>query len=447
MSAGVPKVFLLHAKQPGSYRRIVGMKEKPKPEIPKRQLEDLSSTFSLFSQITRELNSAYKELEKRYQNLNLQLQETNLQLRRSLVEKEHIHYFLQTIMENLSSGVVAVDPSGKITLFNRAAQDILGYPAGEAIGKHYEEVMGKGVEEELTLPYVLKVRRPLENKEKEVRSKSGKKISLGFSTSPLMDKEEELLGAVEVFFDLSELRRMEEEMMRVRSLATLGEMAAVVVHEVKNPLGGIRGFAELLERDLDEGDPKKRSVKKILEVVDMMDRIVKSLLDYTKPVKLKPHKVRMAKFIDEVISFFQMDGTHERANVRIVKKYPEDDIYCHLDNEQFRQILLNLLHNAVQAMPGGGQLTVDLSREWEDADSFAKGEPGNVVVKISDTGVGMSPDIKKKLFTPFFSTKEGGTGLGLSTVKKIVDAHSGDIKVESKEGKGTTVCLRLPVAQ
>jgi PAS domain S-box-containing protein len=423
------------------------MKKKQKSEILKRELKSSDSAFSAFSQITQELNSAYKELEKRYQNLNLQLEEANLRLRQSLGEKERIHHFLQTIMENLSSGVVAVDLSGRITLFNRAAQDILGYPASEATGKHYEEVMGGEVEEELTLPFVLRSQQSLTNKEKEVRTKNGKKVSLGFSTSLLRDQEEELLGAVEVFFNLTELKQMEEEMMRMRTLATLGEMAAVVVHEVKNPLGGIRGFAELLERDLDEGDPKRRLVKKILEGVEMLDRIVKSLLDYTKPVKLQPHKVEMTKFIDEAINFFQMDDRHEGADVCIVKKYPEDDLCCNLDNEQFHQILLNLLNNAVQAMPGGGQLTVDLSQESGDSDPAYKGKPEKMVLRISDTGVGMSPDILKKLFTPFFTTKEGGTGLGLSTVKKIVEAHQGDIKVESKKGKGTTVCLRLPLAQ
>jgi PAS domain S-box-containing protein len=438
--------FSSRVEQLESERRIFAMKEKPKSDIPKSEREGSASALSAFSQITQELKSAHKELEKRYSNLNLRLEETNLQLKQSMGEKEQMHHYLQTVMESLSTGVVAIDLSGRITLFNRAAQDILGYQASEATGKYYNEVLGGDVKEELTLPFVLRSHQILKNKEKEVRTQDGRRVYLGFSTSLLRDQDDEVLGAVEVFSDLTELKQMEEEMMRMRTLATLGEMAAVVVHEVKNPLGGIKGFAELLERDLDEGDPKRRSVKKILEGVEMLDRIVKSLLDYTKPVKLQPHKVEMTKFLDETINFIQMDGTHERTDIHIVKRYQSDDLCCNLDDEQFRQILLNLLHNAMQAMPGGGQLTVDLGQESGNLDPADKGMPEKMVLRISDTGVGMSPDVLKKLFTPFFTTKEGGTGLGLSTVKKIVEAHQGDIRVESKEGEGTSVCLRLPLA-
>jgi len=248
------------------------------------------------------------------------------------------------------------------------------------------------------------------------------------------------------FEDLNrKLEQTEEEMLRVKRLAALGEMAAVVVHEVKNPLGGIRGFAELLERDLEEGDPRKRLVKKIRDGVDTLDRIVKSLLDYTKPVKLNPRKVEMVKFLDEAINFFEMDASQKKTNIRMVKSYPKDELFCHLDTEQFRQIPLNLLHNAVQAMPQGGEITVELNLDVETKDTPRKAKDKKIILKISDTGIGMSKKTLERLFTPFFTTKERGTGLGLSTVKKIVEAHRGDIKVESEPGKGTTVKVRLPM--
>jgi signal transduction histidine kinase len=240
------------------------------------------------------------------------------------------------------------------------------------------------------------------------------------------------------------LRRAEKEMLRMKTLAALGEMAAVVVHELKNPLGGIRGFAELLDRDLEERDPRKRSVRKIMQGVDTMDRIVKSLLDYSKPVKLNPRKVEMAKTIDEVISFFVMDDSQRKADIRITKNYHQDEVSCQLDTEQFRQILLNLFHNASQAMVSGGEIRVDLGTDAEKIDPDHAGTDESVLLKISDTGTGMSKATLGKLFTPFFTTKEGGTGLGLSTVKKIVEAHKGEIQVQSEPGRGTTVTLRLP---
>ncbi len=372
-----------------------------------------------------------------------------MELKDSLTEKEKITSYLVDILESLTSGVLAIDLEGRITLFNRAAGEVLGYQSEEVMGRPYLEVMGRETEENLTLPYILKQQKPQQiglesgvKGEKEIPSKTGKKIPVSFSTSFLRDEEGKVVGAVEEFFDLTRSKQMEEEMMRVKALATLGEMAAVVVHEVKNPLGGIRGFADLLDRDLPEGDPRKRLVKKITEGVETLDRIVLSLLDGTKPIKIKPHKVEIRKFVDQAIIFFEMDATRIKNNIRIKKRYSQDDLYCPVDVEQFRQVLLNLLHNAVQAMPDGGEIVVELKAESKVADD--KAESGKTILRISDTGVGMSPTTKEKLFVPFYTTKERGTGLGLATVKKIIEAHQGDIQVESELGKGTVVQIRLP---
>jgi PAS domain S-box-containing protein len=425
------------------------MKEKRHLDISEEELKDLITSFSTFNQVTQKLRSAYRELEEKFGDLNLKLEQTHLELRQSLAEKEKISSYLNNILESLTSGVLAIDLDGNITLFNRAAEEILGYRAEEVIGISYLEVMGKGVEEKLTLPFSLryhKLHLSERDGEKEVQSKSGEKIPIGFSTSLLKDNEGGILGAVEVFFDLTRLKQMEEEVMKVKTLAALGEMAAVVAHEVKNPLGGIRGFADLLDRDLEEGDPRKKSVKKIMEGVETLDRIVMGLLDYTRPIQLSFHKVEMVKFMDEVMNFFEMDSTQAKTNIRILKNYPEDELFSYVDTEQFRQVVLNLLHNAVQAMPDGGKITVELNPEVETADFPSMTKNKMIILKISDTGMGMNKGTKEKLFTPFFTTKEHGTGLGLSTVKKIVNAHRGDIMVESELGKGTTVLIRLPMA-
>jgi len=420
------------------------MKEKQRQNVSQKELEDFVTSFSTFNQITRKLHSAYKDIEKKFEDLNLKLERTNLELRESLAEKEKISSYLNNILESLISGVLAIDLDGKIILINRAAESILDYRAEEVLGKPYMEILGGEVEEKFTLPFVLKHQQLCLNEEKQVRSKTGKRIPVSFSTSLLKDKEGEILGAVEVFFDLTKLKQTEEEMRRVKTLAALGEMAAVVTHEVKNPLGGIRGFAELLERDL-EGDSRKRLVKKIIEGVETLDRIVKSLLDYTKPIRLNPRRVEMVKFLDEAIDFFEMDTSQKKTEIRMVKNYPKDELFCHLDTEQFRQILLNLLHNAVQAMPQSGKITIELNQDVDTPSISHKIKDKEVILKISDTGTGMSQETLRKLFTPFFTTKEGGTGLGMSTVKKIVEAHRGDIKVESEPGKGTMVMVRLPM--
>ena len=424
------------------------MKERGRSDISEEQLEGFTESFASFNKITQKLHSAYKNLEEKFEDLNLKLEKTNRELRQSLMEKEKISNYLNNILESLTSGVIAVNLEGEITLFNRAAEEILGYKTDEVLGRKYGEVMGEGVKEEMTLPFTLKSRSSHINEEKEVSIKEGKKVPLGFSTSLLTDSDNNILGAVEVFFDLSKIRELEEEVTRIRTLAALGEMAATVAHEVKNPLGGVRGFADLLDRDLEEGDPRKKSVQKIMEGVETLDKIVLSLLDYIKPIKLDLHRVEFIGFVDDVIKFFEIDLARENKKIDIVRKYADRELSCRLDPEQFRQVILNLLHNATQALPNRGKIWVQVSEEGKGIDaspssSSTQPEEKRIVLKISDNGMGMSKATLNKLFTPFFTTKEHGTGLGLSTVKKIVEAHRGDIKVESKIGKGTTVIVRL----
>ncbi|MCK4224355.1 MAG: PAS domain S-box protein [candidate division Zixibacteria bacterium] len=426
------------------------MEERDRLDISEEQLEGFTESFASFNKITQKLHSAYKNLEEKFEDLNLKLEKTNRELRQSLAEKDKISNYLNNILESLTSGVVAINLKGEITLFNRAAEEILGYKTDEVLGRKYGEIMGKEVKEKMTLSFTLKSKRLHINEEKEVLAKGGKKIPLGFSTSLLTDGDNHILGAVEVFFDLSKLKELEEEVTRVRTLAALGEMAATVAHEVKNPLGGIRGFADLLDRDLEEGDPRKKSVEKIMEGIETLDKIVLGLLNYTKPIKLDLHQVEFISFMDEVIKFFEIDLEREKKKIDIVRKYPERTLLCRIDPEQFRQVILNLLHNATQAMPHGGRIMVQVNEERE-----GRGTPQNslrihpeakkIVLKISDTGTGMSKATLDKLFTPFFTTKEHGTGLGLSTVKRIVEAHRGDIRVESEIGKGTTVFVSLPL--
>ena len=352
------------------------MKEKPHRNISEEEIEKLAASFSTFNQVTQKLRSAYQELEDRFGDLNRKMEETNQDLKESLAEKEKISRYLTNILESLTSGVLAIDLGGKVTLFNRKAEEILGHRAETVIGKPYREVIGKGADEKLTLPFVLKCYKQSRSEsesctkgEKEIQSQTGKNIPVSFSTSLLKDHEGEILGAVEIFFDLTRSKQMEEEMLRMKTLATLGEMAAVVAHEVKNPLGGIRGFADLLDRDLADGDPRKRLVKKIIEGVEALDRIVLGLLDHTKPIRLNPKITNLVNFIEEAINFFEMDATRNKSNIRIKKSYSQNDLYCQVDPEQFRQVLLNLLHNSVQAMPHGGEIRIELNREADVLDS------------------------------------------------------------------------------
>ena len=392
---------------------------------------------SFFDETTRKYAEAYRHLEEQFSSLSLRLEEANLELGRSLDEKDRVSNYLNNILESLSAGVLVVDLEGNLTLFNRAAEAISGRSEEEVLGRPYQEVIGLHAGREKSVLHTVESGQVLSSMEKVMVLPDGRSIPLGFSTAPVCDSGGEIIGAVEVFTDLTEAKRMEAELQRAHTLAALGEMAATVAHEIRNPLGGMAGFAAILERDLEEGDPRRRLVGKISEGIARLNRIVSSLLAYTRPLQLNPHPVDLVELVKGTASFFAVDPACTEAGVSISCRHTASDIVCNLDPEQFRQVILNLLQNATQAMPAGGVIDVEVGVS-------PTRDPPRATLRVCDGGVGMSPEVRQKLFTPFFTTKEDGTGLGLVTCKKIVEAHGGAIRAECREPGGTCFTISLP---
>ena len=402
------------------------------------QLEEaFTDSYILFNETTRKYMEAYRQLEEQFEYLNIKLEETNRELRKSLEEKDRVSNYLNNILESMSGGVLVVDLDGNITLFNQAAEGITGLPQQEVLGRPYAQVIGLDAGRELSVLHTLESYQSLINQEKNLELANGRTIPLGFSTALVRDAEGDVLGAVEVFNDLTEVKRLEAQVQRMHTLAALGEMAATVAHEIRNPLGGIAGFATLLERDLAADDPRRRLARKITEGVARLNRIVTSLLSYTRPLTLNSRPVNMVEVVEEAAAFFEIDLDRRPENITLERHYPDHSLDCAIDPEQFQQVILNLLHNAHQAMaPKGGIIAIGLCT--------GHANPAHIELTIRDQGMGMSPAVQEKLFTPFFTTKEDGTGLGLVTSKKIVEAHSGLIQVESEPGKGTCFTISLP---
>lgn len=419
-------------------------------EISLEQIDVFTDSFVRFGQTTRKLQQAYRKLEERFCQLNLRLEEANRRLRQSLAEKNRVSSYLNNILSNLNSGVLVIDPEGKITLFNKAAAQITGWSTREAVGRSYSQVMSKKNQEgqqpgeESSALYTLAAEVVLQDKEKQVYTKCGAVIPVEFSTSLLTDGEGCVLGAVEVFRDLTEVKKLEEEIRRMHTLAALGQMAATMAHEVRNPLGGIAGFAALLRRDLKDAPQERRLVEKIIEGVSSLNKIVTALLGYAKPVNRNFQRIDFLELMDKTVGFFEGSINNHKAKtgreITLRKSYQSDCIWCYADPEQLTEVVLNLLQNAIDAMPQGGELRVEVSTNADEGRSSGR----FLVLKVTDTGVGMTEDVKAKLFMPFFTTKENGTGLGLAIVKKIIDAYSGDISVQSDPEKGSTFLVKLP---
>ena len=397
------------------------------------QLDNFTDSYVLFQETTRKYREAYEQLEAQFESLTVKLEETNVDLQKRVEERDRVTNYLNNILDSMSGGVLVVDLNSQITHFNQEAEELTGYGQYQVLGHPYADIIGLADGRQNTAMHTLDTGQRLLNREKSLRRADGRVIPLGFSTSLLRDEQGTVLGVVEVFNDLTEVKRLEAEVQRVNTLAALGEMAATVAHEIRNPLGGIAGYAGMLERDLSSEDPNRRLVHRIIEGVGRLNRIVSSLLTYTRPLRLNAYPVNLVELVEETTAFFEIDLERQRDDITVARSYESDALVCRLDPEQLQQVILNLLQNATQAMPEGGTLQIRV---------FSEGELGTFC--ISDTGIGMEIDVQEKLFSPFFTTKEDGTGLGLVTSKKIVEAHNGTIRVESQVGQGTQFYIHLP---
>ncbi len=228
------------------------------------------------------------------------------------------------------------------------------------------------------------------------------------------------------------LFQAEEQLRRADRLSALGELSAGVAHEIRNPLGSIKGAAEILKGDYRPGTPKFEFIQILLKETDRLSRIVQEFLSFARP---KPPEFQQADINEALDSVLMLTAQSARkSGVKIEKRLNPRIGQMSLDAGLLKQAFLNLILNAIQAMPNGGALTVESNRE------------GNVIeIKISDTGMGITDENRKKLFNPFFTTKKDGTGLGLAITYRIIQNHKGDILVESEPGKGTTFTVRMPV--
>jgi PAS domain S-box-containing protein len=331
-----------------------------------------------------------------------------------------------------------VDVKGSITQFNRAAAEITGYDAGDVVGRSYADFFQREQNSRFSLLHTLTQGQELALDEKVMWHKDGHPVPVSFQTAMLRDHAGRSLGAVEIFSDISRIKAMEEEMQRTKTMAALGEMAATVAHEIRNPLGAMGGWAGLLERDLEPSDPRRKTLGKIVEGLSRLNKIVSNLLVYTRPVKASMRKVNLAAFLDEIIDFVGIEIERLGQNIAVEKKWESrSDVFILADPEKLHQVVMNLCLNAIQAMPVGGTLSVFIDEVSRDKHEY-------VSFRIVDTGIGIAPEALDKIFDPFFTTKENGTGLGLAIVKKIVEFHSGYITIDSTVTTGTAARVFLP---
>ena len=422
------------------------------------KIEVLTDAVQNFTEIVSKFQNTFQELQTKINFLSTQLEKKNEELEKQITKRENTKNFLNSILENIYTGVIVIDNSAQIIIFNKAAENITGYYKNDIVGLNYREFLQNNhLDINKSALQTLSTGKETHHRQKVFISADEEVKEVEYSTSIITGNNSEFLGVAEIFNDVSELNKLQKRMTHMETLAALGEMAASVAHEIRNPLSGIGGFAGLLERQLPEGDSRKKLVSPIIDGVNRLNSIVTNLLTYTRPQKLNPTKRNIHKLLDQVIDFFKMSVSIDAANFEIVKNYCESEVDIYIDSQLFQQILLNMLKNAFDAR--------DVTKEKSYIEIKTKTimpenmsdvlEPEEIEelrqlfsfiqIDIIDNGKGISPENMQKLFNPFFTTKETGNGLGLAICKKIINLHQGDIHVTSEINTGTTFSITLPL--
>jgi len=338
----------------------------------------------------------------------------------------------ESVFENIGSALIVVDGTGKIIKINHKAEELLGINNHDLADEDYQPIITNRELADLILE-TLRMGKPIVNYPIELKFGNGRQCSLQVTTSLLQNRKGRTIGAVEVINDVTEIRELQEKLRLNEHLASIGELTAKLGHEIGNSLGGIRLFTDNLREELPSEDHRRQYIDEILSEIDRLNSSVTRLKEYSRPVSLEFRRASVNKIVDESLAFARdrIAGNGILVKKRLSQELP--DIL--IDPDQLRGAVRNIIINAIQAMPEGGELT--LSTQCQN---------GNLELSVSDTGVGIPEDIRGKIFNPFFTTKRpSGTGLGLSIVYKAIRAHSGTIKCDSKEGRGTTFTIGLPI--
>lgn len=347
----------------------------------------------------------------------------------------------EDLFESLAEGVIAIDTEMKICVFNQSAEKLLevsrSLVAGRPLGEYFKrnpriiEMLRETFEEG---------RLFAEYEEKIFRRITGDTIPAGITTSQLFDAEGNLQGAAALIRDLSGIKSLEEGTLRKERLAYLGTFAANLAHEIKNPLSGMRGAAQLLSRRIsDPGHSEYLEV--IMKEADRLNTILNGMLDFARPARLRKKPFNIHKALDSVLFLL-----NDASRSIFLKSYDPSIPDISGDENQLKQVFLNLVKNAKEALSEGGiiQLTTRAITEFHLVEGGSLGRM--VSIEIKDNGCGIKPEDMEKIFTPFFTTKQKGSGLGMAITLKIVKEHGGHLKIDSAPGKGTAATVYLPLA-
>ena len=350
------------------------------------------------------------------------------------------HKLVSYTLDSLEGGVITVSREGVVTSFNSVAERVLGYRAEDVIGIHYSRLFpATGDMKRLAemAQAALVTGTMFSSEEAVMRTRERTRIPVGITISQLRDEHGNSLGIVLIFKNLAEIKQIRDQIARTERMASLGYLSAGIAHELRNPLGSLQGLAELIEEDMPPGDPRRIYTETFIREIDRMNKLVEDLLCFAQPPITAVERRSLNDIVHDSVTFAAYDFQDRVVDVKTSYAPGLPDVL--VDVERLSRSLLNIIRNAYQAVPDGGTITASTGLR-------PRGTENRVFVRITNTGSYIEPEIRAKLFTPFFTLKKNGTGLGLSIALQIVKGHSGDIEVDSDPDEGTTFCIELPTA-
>lgn len=395
-------------------------------------MDSVNSVINIFDSRLGELSSSYSALQKRIDELDLQLIKKNKELLNSLNETERLRNLLDSILQSIKDAVIAVDEKGVVCVANNAALQLLDVQNGKLVGRKYSSLFYRPLFDENNIRRMKPGEKSVISEEREIVTDTGQRKIVESTLTSLTPSGVHEMGVVEVLRDVTETKKLREELKRAEIFGALTQMANFFADEIRNPLAGIIGNVNLMH---EQGTVSDESYHSIQQCADKLSDLVSTLHLLTRPVKPAFIETELKEFVAEVTEhFFNRNSRGVDYSIEL----PNGSIKVNIDPILLQHALISILSNAVDAVEEGGEIKIILRIEKK---SFS--ERKIVLLLVEDTGCGMGNDIREKLFTPFFTTKSNGRGLGLTIARNFVRFHNGDIKINSVEGKGTKVLIYL----
>lgn len=390
-----------------------------------QEIQYMIEAFESFKIASQSLESSYLELQEKASKLDLELKQKNIELTENLTEKERVKNFMQSILDSIDVGLIALNENGQVEFINNSCHKMLNL-------NESEDNIGSIFSIKIPENFISYMEMCLANTSVSYPQSVIKIEDRVFELNnyPVKDDDKQVISTLILLKDITIVHKLKQQSLRTARLAAMGEMAAEIAHEIRNPLGSMKLFASMLEEDLQDKEQQK-FVQNIISGINSVNSVVTNMLTFSREMELHIEKIDLKQLLMETCEFSA--HSFEQYDVEVVTSFPDEDVKVDGDKELLKQLFLNLFLNAAHAMEEtGGFLKLKLKK----GDIF-------VDVIVEDVGKGIEEEDINKIFDPFFTTSHGGTGLGLSVVNKIIEKHKGAITVESELNKGTIFTISL----